>query len=111
MRILLVDDIPQILRSYCRLIARRHEVRTATGVNDALAILASDFVPDIVLCDYHLGDGLGLQVLAEVKARHPRAQRYLATGFAGELPAQAHAIASVLEKGSQRLLNLFRTLG
>jgi DNA-binding NtrC family response regulator len=111
MRVLLVDDVPEILHGYGRQI-KHAEIRTAAGVAEARAVLEGGFVPDVVVSDYGMTDGTGLDVLREVKQRCPGARCYIATGrAAAELPAEVHELAvGVVRKGSTGLLELLKSL-
>jgi two-component system KDP operon response regulator KdpE len=62
-RVLVVDDEPQILRALSiNLRARRYEVNTAASGRDAL-VLAAKHPPDVVLLDLGLPDMDGVEVI------------------------------------------------
>jgi two-component system cell cycle response regulator len=66
-RLLVVDDVPEnaeVVRSLMEPFG--HSVVVAAGVAEALARLPE--VPDLVLCDLHLSDGSGYDVLSAVRA-------------------------------------------
>ncbi len=110
MRILLVDDDPAILRTFARQL-NGHEVLTASGVGEARAILTGDLVPDVVLTDYFMPDGTGIDVLREAQRRCPEARRYIASGLVVEIPeAAVELVDAVLGKGSDELTALLRSL-
>ncbi|MET0553954.1 MAG: response regulator [Vicinamibacteria bacterium] len=67
-RVLVVDDVrenAELLRSLVEPFG--HSVVTAGGLAAALVLLA-EAPPDLILCDLHLPDGNGYQVLAAVRA-------------------------------------------
>ncbi len=109
MRILLVDDDPAILRTFARQL-NGHEVLTASGVGEARAALEG-FHPDVVLTDYSMPDGTGLDVLREAQRQCPEARRYVASGNVTNGPDEAHELAyAVLSKGSDNLIDLLGSL-
>jgi len=88
-RLLIVDDEANILRALQRTLQREpYELRTAPDAESALQLL-SDFQPEVVLSDYRLPGMTGVQLLAEVKARLPAAQRILMTGQADQSAIEA----------------------
>ena len=81
MRVLVVDDEPQILRALgINLRARKYEVHTAANGTDALAVAASA-PPDLVVLDLGLPDMDGVDVIhglanvVPVRTRTPAAKR------------------------------------
>lgn len=71
MRILLVDDDPAVRSALARLLTLRHEVRTASSYDEALAALDVDARIDVVVCDVVMPERTGLDVLATVRKRWP----------------------------------------
>ncbi len=111
MRVLLVDDVPQILNAFSKMIYHKHEVRTAAGVEAARAVLEGGFDPDVVVSDYTMLDGTGLDVLRAVKARCPQARRYIASGSVAGIIGEAHDLADgVLSKGSDELTAFLQSI-
>ena len=109
--VLLVDD-QQATRSACRRLLRRHDVTEAASAADALALLASGYVPHVVLCDFHLGDASGLDVLAAVKRLAPDALRLLMTAAPEAVPAEraAGTAEEIIDKLSDRFALLLATI-
>ena len=98
--VLLVDDDARTLRAHARQLKHAVELRTAEGVAEARAILDDGFVPDVVISDYMMPDGGGIAVLDDVKARCPKAKRYIATGsIIGQLPELVHELAAQNRQG------------
>lgn len=88
-RVLVVDDDPQIRASVHALLEVDFEVTLADSVREAERVLAqSEF--DVVLTDYEMPGGTGLQLVESVRAKHPGLSIILITGHA-ELPAVAGA--------------------
>jgi CheY-like chemotaxis protein/anti-sigma regulatory factor (Ser/Thr protein kinase) len=69
-RILVIDDNPAITQSMAALLSSwGYEVATAL---DADGAAACSMLPDLVVCDYHLGPTTGLAVVAALRARFAR---------------------------------------
>lgn len=69
--VLVVDDEDQIRAVLCRLLERDGYVcSTAASPGEARARLAADSF-DLLLCDLHMPEGSGLDLLKEVPSRSP----------------------------------------
>jgi len=66
----MVDDDPCLLDLYHEVLSDDFHVLTASSITEATALLASGGV-DAVGCDYHLCDGSGLDVIAEIAIHYP----------------------------------------
>ncbi len=85
-RVLLVDDEPRILSALQRALRREgYELVTAETTAEALRVIDERPV-DCVLSDFKMPGLTGVQLLAEVAARHPDAARLLITGWNVEIP-------------------------
>jgi len=82
-RILIVDD-EQSLREFLEIFLRKEgfDVTTAGGGAEAVASLDSGEEYDLVLTDLMMPEVDGLQVLSEVKERHPETQVLMMTAYA-----------------------------
>lgn len=79
-KILLVDDETHVLTALRRTLVRAgYEVSTAVNPNEGLALLHVDEF-DLVISDYMMPLMNGLEFLAVVAQRQPRALRLLLTG-------------------------------
>ncbi len=81
-KILVVDDDS----SFCIMLKtflnkKGHDVSEAFSLGEALKVFAADEY-DIVLTDYRLPDGSGLDILREVKSQRPEAGVVIMTGYA-----------------------------
>jgi DNA-binding NtrC family response regulator len=95
MRILVVDDEPAILRSLQRYFAKRgHEVHGAPSGAAALVLL-DQLEPDLVISDFKMSAMNGLDLLALVGERFPKARRVLMSGYAdvGRRPVDVDFLA------------------
>ena len=82
MRILVVDDNPEIVEELGSALRRRgHEVISVTGVREALIALATTNVA-AVITDRRLPEGSGADVLRMANRLHPFSQRFLMSGEA-----------------------------
>ena len=100
-RVLVVEDEGQLLMNLRDFLARRGwDARTARTGAAALQE-AAGFAPGVVLLDYQLPDMDGFQVLAAIRASHPRCGCVLMTAQPlGPLAARArqHRITHLLSK-------------
>ena len=82
MKVLLVDDEPDILefqKSF--LLRRKHEVITALNTIDAIEAIRNH-MPDIVFCDVRIdSDHAGLEILRQAKEINSKIEFYLVTGL------------------------------
>jgi EAL domain-containing protein (putative c-di-GMP-specific phosphodiesterase class I) len=79
-RVLLVDDEPEVLRGFARVLkARGHEVTTASRGDEAIVKLAGGGF-DVVVSDIAMPDMNGIQLLREVRKRDLLVPVILATG-------------------------------
>ncbi len=71
-RILLVDDESYVLRAYTRVLGRHHELTTALGGREAIAVLnRSGGKFDAMVCDLMMPDVDGIDLHAYVKEHFP----------------------------------------
>ena len=84
-RVLVVDDDPQVRASVEALLEIDFEVTLASGVAEAERLLTeNDF--DVVLTDYDMPGGTGLQLVERVRKDYPGLLTIVITGHP-ELPA------------------------
>jgi CheY-like chemotaxis protein len=105
LRILLVDDEPQVRAATAALLAAEgHEVTEAAGGAVALAYLAAELF-DLVVTDRAMPDVNGQQVAAEVKRIQPAVPVILLTGFGdvmGAMNERLPDVELVLSKPAER---------
>jgi signal transduction histidine kinase/ActR/RegA family two-component response regulator len=102
LRVLVVDDEPDVLRALTRALERNYAVSAAGSVDEALA-LADLRSPDLVLCDVTMPNGGGEAVYQGLRQHFPELSRRLVflTGGAPTETARAFLAARpqpVLEK-------------
>jgi len=66
----MVDDDRLLLDLYCEALSDDFNILTAYSVATAIEVLATGQV-DAVGCDYHLGDGSGLDIVEWIAAHQP----------------------------------------
>jgi PAS domain S-box-containing protein len=72
LRVLVVDDAPQVARSLARGLAGLHDVEVASDGREALALLTDDRNDfDVVLCDVMMPDVSGVDLYQQIAARRP----------------------------------------
>jgi PAS domain S-box-containing protein len=71
LRILIVDDEPSVVRALQRAL-REHDLSVAFSGVEALKVLESGHVFDIVFCDLMMAQLSGMEVFETVKQRHPQ---------------------------------------
>jgi CheY-like chemotaxis protein len=70
-RILAVDDEALLLKAYRRMLSDAHDLVTALGGHEALALLQKDARFDVVLCDLQMPEMSGMELHAAVTTRYP----------------------------------------
>lgn len=111
-RVLVVDDEPLVGRALERLLRRRGWAVTLTsGVNAACVVLSSEAF-DLVVTDYSMADGTGLDLVHRIAASGHTIPVILMTGDASSVPSDAGVLA-VLGKpvDVDRLDELLRECG
>lgn len=81
-KILLVDDEPNVLQAYERLLHNRFEVETAVGAAEALTAVKTRGPYAVVLSDMKMPQMDGIQFLTIVKNLAPDTIRIMLTGYA-----------------------------
>jgi len=95
----LIDDDETWVRTQRRLLERHSEnlhVSTATSYEKAQSVVERAN-PDCIVCDYQLGDGTGLDLLAEIRTDAPTLPFILVTGEGDEQVASAAISAHVTD--------------
>lgn len=91
--VLLVDDETELLAASKFIMEMKgYRVLCADGVDQAMALLEQSEV-DLVISDYRMPSGNGLQLYCEMKRRLASVPRFiLTTGFGGTLATEAEAL-------------------
>ncbi|MBN8533437.1 MAG: ActR/PrrA/RegA family redox response regulator transcription factor [Rhizobiales bacterium] len=84
------DDRPFLARLAKAMETRGYRVTTAGSVDEGMSAIVS-FSPDFAIIDVRLGDGNGLDVVAEIKRRHPETRSLVLTGY-GNIASAVSAI-------------------
>ncbi|MBU1046550.1 response regulator [Patescibacteria group bacterium] len=95
-KIMIVDDEPHVMRMNEKILKDKgFETVLCESGNEALLVLESGVVVDLVFIDLHMPDGNGIFLIKEVKKRFPNVPCILQTG-ALEIPE--NEADSVLKK-------------
>ncbi len=88
--VLIVEDEALLAKNIQRSLQREnHDVRLASSAREALEAMDS-FQPDVMLLDYHLPDGSGLELLGQLTKDHPGTRVIFMTGHGSiELAVEA----------------------
>jgi CheY-like chemotaxis protein len=98
-RILLVDDDDATRLTLGALLeSQGHEITEAGSLEEARDQLAADADYDLIVLDRSLPDGLGTDLVPELRARIPRAKVVLVTGTSAN-DIDARLLDGVLTKG------------
>lgn len=81
LKLLLVDDEPQVLESLSQLFDYDYNVLTATSGEAALSLLNSHRDAAIIISDQRMGGMRGVDLLRHVKQLIPESMRILLTGY------------------------------
>jgi len=81
-KVLLVDDEQNILEGYKRSLSREFQIETATGGEEALALVAEKGPYAVVISDMRMPGMDGLQLLSNLKSTSPDTIRVMLTGNA-----------------------------
>jgi CheY-like chemotaxis protein len=82
--VLIVDDNELNTRALQRVLGRSHQVRVATSAEAAMRVLR-DWRPDVILCDFELGDHTCTELLRVVTRELPGVRRVLYSASRPEL--------------------------
>lgn len=89
-RLLCVDDEPLVLNALMRLFRPHYEVGIATSGTQALQLMST--LPfDVVISDQRMPGMSGVELLGQIREKHPHAMRILLTGYA-DLQATLDAV-------------------
>ncbi len=78
--ILLVDDEVRVLESLQRLLEDDFDVHTANSADDAMMVLADEFI-QVVISDQRMPGMTGVEFLQEVRGRFPEVIRMIVSGY------------------------------
>lgn len=81
-RILFVDDEPNVLSSYTRILNKKFRVYTALGGEKALKILNTEGPFTVIISDVKMPGMNGVELLEKVRDLYPDTVRMVLTGFA-----------------------------
>jgi len=99
LRILVIDDEPQLGRLIRRLLADRHDVRATSSAREALALLTGASPPafDLILCDVMMPEMSGEKLYGQVTATRPELARRFGFMTGGAFTPEARAFLATLD--------------
>lgn len=116
-RILIVDDHPMVREGMgMRISAQRDlEVCGEAATEDEALVLAKQTSPDLIIVDISLKSGHGLELVKQVKSRHPTVKMLVVSGFQeslyGERALRAGALGYLNKQDSnEKVLEAIRTV-
>ena len=81
-RILVVDDNPQILKLYSKILTKGgHSVTVEESGKEAIKILDNEESFDLLVLDLCMPQPDGFEVLEQIRARHPGLRTLITSGF------------------------------
>ena len=78
--VLIVDDEVRSLETLARILDEEFDVKTATGVAEAQAVLEQEWV-QVILCDQRMPDMNGIDFLKQMRERWPDVVRMIISGY------------------------------
>jgi two-component system, NarL family, response regulator len=85
-RVAVVDDHAVVRAGVASLLGGQHDLDVVASLScgrETLAV-AAEMAPDVVILDVRMPDGDGLEVLPELRSRHPRIRVLMFSGYSGD---------------------------
>ncbi len=80
-KVLIIDDETDICFLLSNILKRKNfSIKTANSIADA-KLLLSEGAPHIVFLDNHLGDGMGVDFIPEIKQTYPKAKVIMISAY------------------------------
>ena len=100
-KVLLVDDDVSFLRILSDALSPNFEIDTATGILDALSVLADKSI-DCICSDFSMKDGTGLELMEQVNQKGIHVPFILLSGMEDsiEIKLALKKVAIFISKGS-----------
>jgi len=116
-RILIVDDHPMVREGLATRIALQSDLEVcgeAATEDEALA-LVNQTNPDLILVDISLKSGHGIELIKQVKSRHPSVKMLVVSGFQESLYAERSLRAGALgylnkQESNEKVIEAIRTV-
>lgn len=96
-RVLVIDDEPQLLRAYRRILARHHHVTVATGGSAALALIEKNPDFDAILCDLTMPDVDGVRIYRSLDRIAPQLKSRVIFSSGGAFTRRAEELLSSVD--------------
>lgn len=116
-KVLIVDDHPLMREGLVMRISRQPDLEVcgeAAGEEEALALLERT-APNLALIDISLKSGHGIELVKQIKSRHPQIKMLVVSGFGESLYAERALRAGALgylnkQESNEKLLEAIRTV-
>ena len=116
-RILIVDDHPLVREGLTMRLSMQPDLQVcgAAASEDEALSLVNTLSPDLVLIDISLKSGNGIDLVKQIKSRHPSVKMLVVSGFNESLYAERALRAGALgylhkQESSEKLLDAVRTV-
>src|SRR5690606_9575015 len=94
---LVIDDEPQLLRAYRRILARHHQVTVAMGGSAALALIEKNPDFDAILCDLTMPDVDGVRIYRSLDRIAPQLKSRVIFSSGGAFTLRAEELLSSVD--------------
>lgn len=116
-RILIVDDHPLVREGLATRIALQPDLQVCgeAGTEDEAIALVGQTGPDLVLVDIALKSGHGIELVKQIKQRHPTVKTLVVSGFQESLYAERALRAGALgylnkQESNEKVIDAIRTV-
>lgn len=116
-KILIVDDHPLVREALATRIALQPDMQVSgeAATEDEAIALVSQIGPDLVLVDIALKSGHGIELVKQIKSRHPSVKTLVVSGFQESLYAERSLRAGALgylnkQESNEKVIEAIRTV-
>jgi DNA-binding NarL/FixJ family response regulator len=116
-RILIVDDHPLVREGLTMRLSLQHDLQVCgeAATEEEALTLVNKTAPNLVLVDISLKSGHGIELVKQIKSRHPRVKMLVVSGFDESLYAERALRAGALgylnkQESNEKLLDAIRTV-
>ncbi len=95
-RVLVIDDEPQLVRAYRRILGRHHQVTVATGGAAGLALIEKNPNFDAIVCDLTMPDVDGVRIYRSLDRIAPHLKERIIFSSGGAFTRRAEELLSTI---------------
>lgn len=96
-RVLVIDDEPQLVRAYRRILGRHHQVTVATGGAAGLALIEKNPDFDAIVCDLTMPDVDGVRIYRSLDRLAPHLKDRIIFSSGGAFTRRAEELLSTIQ--------------